>query len=248
MLRFSLGLAVVFAAWWLLSAAAPAGVVPPPEAVLPRLAGLLIGGGLAVHAAASLLRVAAGLILALGLGVPAGLALGRFKALDAVFAPAVYLLYPVPKIALLPVIILLAGVGEAPKIALLALVLFFQVLIPARDAARGLERSYLVSLRSLGGTDRHLFRFVLLPSLLPGLVSSLRVGTGTALAVLFFAETFFTRYGLGVFIVDNWMKAAYVDMFAGIAALGLAGLAVFKLIDLAERLACPWLARTSFGE
>ncbi len=81
---------------------------------------------------------------------------------------------------------------------------------------------------------------MLWPSLLPALLAALRVGSGTALAVLFFAETFFTRYGLGGFLVDSWMRAAYVDLFAGIVGLGLLGLLLFAAIDLAERRFCRW--------
>jgi NitT/TauT family transport system permease protein len=86
-------------------------------------------------------------------------------------------------------------------------------------------------------------RFVVLPAILPAVLTALRIGSGTALAVLFFAETFFTELGLGIFIVDGWMKASYADMLAGIVAIGLLGLLLFTVLDRAQRLLCRWQRR-----
>jgi NitT/TauT family transport system permease protein len=122
------------------------------------------------------------------------------------------------------------------------LVLFFQVLVAVRDAAREVPLPFLISLRSLGGTRRHALRYVLAPALVPALLSSLRVGTGTALAVLFFSETFGTSLGLGWFVMESWMRMSYVDMFTGIFCLGLLGLAIFLLIDVLHHRLCRWQA------
>ena len=99
---------------------------------------------------------------------------------------------------------------------------------------------YLLSLRSLGGTRLQAARYVLLPALFPSLLSSLRIGTGTDLAVLFFAETFGTRKGLGWFVMESWMRMSYVDMFAGILCLGIVGLGIFLAIDALYRRLCRW--------
>ena len=95
-------------------------------------------------------------------------------------------------------------------------------------------------LRSLGARRGQTFRFLVWPALLPALLSSLRIGTGTALAVLFFAETFGTNVGLGWFVMESWMRMSYVDMYAGILCLALLGLALFLAIDLIQRWACRW--------
>jgi NitT/TauT family transport system permease protein len=243
------GTAVILAmipAWWLLSAATGGTVVPSPLSVGRRLleiAPLLMG----VHAAASLARVVAGLAAALLTAVPLGLAMGRSRALDRTLAPAAYLLYPVPKIALLPAVMVLFGLADTSKVTVVFLVLFFQVLLAVRDAARDIPAQYYLSLRSLGARKRHAALLVTWPAVLPQLLTALRVGTGTALAVLFFAETFGTRRGLGYFVVESWMRTAYPDMYAGIVALGLAGLAIFLLIDALQRRACRWLRPAGGG-
>jgi NitT/TauT family transport system permease protein len=231
------GAAALTAAWWAGSRAAPAGLVPGPGEVAVRLVELL-GNGLAAHVGASLLRIAAALVLTLATAVPAGIALGRSRRWDGALSPLVYLLFPVPKIALLPIVMLLLGIGNGARIAIVTLVLFFQVLVSTRDAARGVPEPLMVSLRSLGASRGQSLRWVVIPSILPALFSALRVGTATALAVLFFSETFGTRRGLGYFVMESWMRLSYVDMYAGILCLGLLGLALFAAIDALEAVTC----------
>ncbi|MGO9410084.1 MAG: ABC transporter permease [Spirochaetia bacterium] len=237
------GLVVLLAAWWILSMCLPQGFVPDPLSVVVRFIELL-PTVLWQHALASLGRVGAALAVSLLSAVPAGVALGRVRRLDWLFSPVAYALYPVPKIALLPVVMLLLGLGNVSKAVIVFIVLFFQVLISSRDGARGISPQYILSLRSLGANHLQALRYVVWPALLPGLLSSLRVGTGTALAVLFFAETFGTTRGLGWFVMESWMRMSYVDMFAGILCLGLVGLGLFLAIDLAQRRLCRWLPKT----
>ncbi|MGA2381731.1 MAG: ABC transporter permease subunit [Spirochaetia bacterium] len=235
------GLAAMIAVWWALSLLVPDGFIPAPDAVGLRFL-VLFPGALAAHSAASLGRVAAALALSILTAVPAGIAVGRNPVLGRILSPILYVLYPVPKIALLPLLMLLFGLGDSSKVLIVFLVLFFQVLVAVRDAAREVPPQFLLSLRSLGGTRRHAVLYVLAPALIPAILSSLRIGTGTALAVLFFSETFGTRVGLGWFVMESWMRMSYVDMFAGILCLGLLGLAVFVGIDSLQRRLCRWQA------
>ncbi|WP_455381626.1 ABC transporter permease [Salinispira pacifica] len=214
-------------------------ILPFPWTVVRRFVELFPVPLLA-HMAASLARVVAALAVSFAVALPLGIAMGRVKALDWLLSPASYLLFPVPKIALLPVVLLVFGLGNVAKVFLVMLVLFFQILTSVRDAAKGVDRRYLLSFRSLGGSRIQSIRFVILPALLPSLFTALRVGSGTALAVLFFAETFFTRFGLGYFIMDSWTRVAYLDMYVGIMGLSLLGLGIFAALDLAERLLCGW--------
>lgn len=229
--------------WWAASLIAGGRIIPDPPTVLSRFF-LLLPGAMWRHVLASLARIAAGLALALLTAVPAGFMTGRSRALDRAVSPLAYLLYPVPKIALLPVIMLLFGLTDASKVIVVFLVLFFQLFVAARDAAKEIPEQYLLSLRSLGAGRLQAARYVIWPALLPQVLSALRVGAGTALAVLFFAETFGTRRGLGYFVMESWMRLAYPDMYAGILGLGLLGLAIFKSIDAVQRRACRWRGPT----
>ncbi len=238
-LFFCAGLAGLAVLWWALAVLVPGGFIPGPDTVVLRFL-VLFPRALAAHSAASLGRVAAALALSLLTAVPAGIAIGRSPVLGRLLSPILYVLYPVPKIALLPVLLLLFGLGDPSKVLIVYLVLFFQVLVSVRDAAREVPPQFLLSLRSLGGTRRDAARYVLIPALVPPLLSSLRVGTGTGLAVLFFSETFGTNLGLGWFVMESWMRMSYVDMFAGIFCLGLLGLTIFLGIDLLQRRFCRW--------
>ena len=236
--------AALVAAWWLASLAIDTPFLPSPDVVAIRLVEL-VPGPLWHHLLASLGRVLASVAAAFVTAVPLGIAAGRTRALDRLVTPAAYLLAPIPKIALLPIIMLLVGLGEASRVLVVFLVLFFQFLVAARDGAREVPEAYYLSLASLGARGRDMVSMVTWPAVLPALFTALRVGIATALAVLFFAETFGTRWGLGYFVVESWMRMAYADLYAGVVAFGALGLALTRLADAAARRACRWQELTS---
>ncbi len=185
-------------------------------------------------------RVLAAMLIGSALAVPAGLALGRSPRADAVFAPMIFLTYPIPKVVFLPVLMLLLGLGHLSKIALITLIVFFQILVTARDAARAVPEGAVLSVRSLGATGRDVARHVVVPASLPEIFTALRIGTGTAVAVLFLAEATAGTSGLGWFIVDAWGRIDYPAMFAGIIAMALLGVALYELLDVIESWATRW--------
>lgn len=200
--------------------------------------------GLALHTAVSAWRVIASIVIAVVLAAPLGLALGQLKRLDRLAAPLVYLTYPIPKIVLLPIVLLFLGLGDASKIFIIALILFYQVLVVVRDAASGIRPELVLSVRSLGARRRQILRYVYLPACVPAMLTSLRVSTGTAIAVLFFAESFATRNGLGYYIIDTWASLSYTRMYAGVLAMSLLGLALYVALDWLEARACRWCRAT----
>ena len=215
-------------------------ILPSPLAVIVTFIDEL-GNGLLEHFLASLWRVVASTVLAILLAAPAGVMLGQSQRLDSIFAPVVYLLYPVPKVVLVPVVLLLLGVGDLPKIVIIFLVLFFQILVLVRDQAAGLRPELIESVRSLGAGRRALFRFVYLPASIPAILTALRQSVGTAVAVLYVAELFATRLGLGYYIFLNGSTLFnYRAMYAGILAMSLLGLGLYFLVDWLERVATPY--------
>ncbi len=238
--RGAAGAAVLILLWQIAAAVLARPFLPGPGAAFAALLRLAASGSLAVHGLASASRVlwatAAGFLPAAALGMAAG----RSRRLDALLSPAVYVLHPLPKVAFLPIILLVFGLGEFSKIFLVAFIIFSQILVAARDAARRVPAQLIDSVRSLGAGRLGLFRLAILPAVLPDLLTALRVSLGTATAVLFLAETFATDTGLGYLIVDAWARVSYPEMYAAIAALSLLGLGFFAAVDLAERLLCPW--------
>ena len=166
--------------------------------------------------------------------------MGYAAKADRIFSPFVYLMYPVPKIALLPILMLLAGVGEISKVLMLFLIIVFQVIIAVRDAVRAIPQETYMPLLSLGASFFSIFRHVLWPASLPKFITAVRVAMATAISVLFFTETFGSQYGLGYFIMDAWLRVNYLEMYAGIVVLSLLGLLLFSMLDFIEMRVCRW--------
>ena len=225
--------------WWAVSLLAAIPIIPSPWDVVGRLFATF-ADAVAIHSLYSLWRIVAGLCLAIVIGLPLGVIMGYFPTVDRYFAPLVYLTYPVPKIALLPILMLLFGVGELPKVIMIFLIVVFQVIIALRDSIRAIPQETYYPLYSLGASFGYIFREVLWPASLPKFITALRVALATAISVLFFTETFGTQYGMGYFIMDAWLRVNYLDMYVGIMVLSLMGLALFSLLDFIEYRATRW--------
>ena len=225
--------------WQIVSLIVQLPIIPPPYLAIERLADIF-SDTIAVHALYSLWRIVAGVLLAVAVGVPLGILMGYAKKADTLLAPVVYLTYPVPKIALLPILMLLFGIGELPKIFMIFLIVIFQVLVALRDGIGAIPKEMFYPLYTLGASFKDIFCKILWPAVLPNFITALRVAMGTAISVLFFTETFGTKYGMGYFIMDAWLRVNYLDMYAGIIVLSLIGLCLFGILDLCERYFCSW--------
>ncbi len=231
----------LLALWQLIALLVHQPILPPPARVLTTLWEETRRGNLSGHFLASLWRVVASTLLAILTAAPAGLALGQFKRLNAVFSPIIYILYPIPKVVFVPVVLLFLGIGDLSKIVVIYLILFFQILVLVRDQAAGLHPELIRSVRSLGAGRLALFRFVFLPASIPGILTALRQSVGTAVAVLYIAELFATQRGLGYYIYLNGNTLFnYPAMYAGVIAMSLLGLGLYFTVDGLERLLCPW--------
>lgn len=243
------GTLFLLAAWQALSWVVGSGVLPlrartnilpGPLEVFPIFLRQL-PRDLGRHFLVSLWRVVASMALAVALAVPAGLVMGQSRRLNRLLSPLVYLTYPVPKVVLVPVVVLFFGVGDLAKIVVITLILFFQILVLVRDAAATLRPELLNSVRSLGAGRRALFLYVYLPASLPAVLTALRVSVGTAVAVLYVAELYATQQGLGYYIfLQGSSLFDYPAMYAGIVALALLGLGLYFSVDWLERRLCPW--------
>lgn len=231
-------LAIWQVAAWLISRP----ILPAPLQVALTFIEEMRSGTLIGHFLTSLWRVIASTFLAILTAAPAGLILGQSQRLNRIFAPLIYLLYPIPKVVFVPIILLFLGIGDAPKIAIIFLILFFQILVLVRDQAFGIRPELLMSVRSLGAGRRALFRYVYLPASLPAILTALRQSVGTAVAVLYIAELFATQKGLGYYIYFTGSTLFnYPAMYAGIAAMSFLGLGLYFGVDWLERKLCPWL-------
>jgi len=234
------GFLMFLAIWQALAWIIHRPIMPSPLEVLP-LFSTSIFGRLGMHLLASTGRVLAAIGLAVITAVPIGLGLGQSPRLDRIFAPLIAIVYPIPKIVLLPAIYVLMGITDMSKILLIALIIFFQILVVVRDEAAKLHPELILSVRSLGAGRRALFRYVYFPASLPAVLTALRLSVGTAIAVLFIAEQSLTTWGLGYYIVvETYQVLRYPQMYAGILAMSLLGLALYFAIYSLEGRVCRY--------
>jgi len=232
-------LLALFAVWAAVAMAVNLPMLPTPWAVIYTFV-LDLPQKLGWHIAVSGWRILASMLLATAIGAPLGLVLGQNKRWDRFAFPLIYTTYPIPKVALLPIIILFLGIGDVSKVFLITLILFFQVLVIVRDASSNIPSGLVLSLRSLGANRTQLLRYVYLPACLPATLTSLRINVAIAIAVLYLAESFATTSGLGYYVMNTWQQLAYTKMYAAILAMSLIGAVAFIALALIERRLCLW--------
>ena len=193
------------------------------------------------HLLASLKRILLGVGIAIGIGLLITFLFIQSNKTKLIIDSFVYISYPIPKLALLPIVMLLAGIGETTKIIMIVLIIVFQIIISLRDGVNKIPKESLLVATSLGINEKQKLRHIILPAITPDLLSTLRVAIGTAISVLFVTEKYGTNKGMGYFIVDSWMRINYMHMYAGIVILSLLGFLLFIIIDLLEISTCQWL-------
>jgi len=232
-------LAVVLVAWWLISWIIRLPIVPSPVDVFINI-GQDFFTKMENHVLYSLGRIFGGIGLSIIIGVPLGYLMGTYERVNRLLSPLVYFTYPVPKLALLPVVMLLFGLGEASKLIMIVLIVVFQFIVSSRDAVVNIPPAIFRSLQSMGASRIQMLTEIILPATLPEVLTATRLALGTAVSILFFTETFGTEFGMGYFIMDAWLRVDYLDMYGGIVVLSLMGFLLFTLIDVAEKRLSPW--------
>ena len=226
-------------AWHIIAMILSTPVLPYPALVIRSLFSGL-AGGLPLHIAYSSMRIALSVLAALVVGLPLGIAIGYSKSLSRWLSPFLYLSYPIPKLALMPVIMLLFGLGETSKTIMIFLILFFPVTVDIAGAARAMNKEVFQTMKAFGACDMAIARCIVLPGVIPAVLDSLKVSLGIALSILFFAENYGTQHGLGYFIMNSWQKMDYINLYAGILTLALMGFALFLILDFIDDKVTAW--------
>jgi ABC-type nitrate/sulfonate/bicarbonate transport system permease component len=194
-----------------------------PSAILAALWELAITGELWVALAASLYRVSTGFVLGTVAGVVVGLGAGIVPGIRHFFDPLVSFLYSIPKIAFLPVFLLLFGLGHASKIAIIAFSGFFPVFVASRHAVLSVNKLLIWTAQNMGTPERKIFFRVVIPAAAPQLFSGVRIGLAHAFVVLFAAELIGSKVGLGTIISSGEEWVRFDLMFAGIVCFAVLG-------------------------
>lgn len=218
----------------------PALFLPSPVGVVEELVDMAGSGQLAVHLAASLRRLVAGFVAGATAGVVAGVVVGFFSLAEAMGQPIIAATFPIPKIALLPLLILWLGIGEASKIVVIALGVFFPMAINTAAGVRQADPLLVRAAVSFGAGRASIIRKVLIPSALPTVFAGLKLGAGTALLLLVAAEMIGAESGIGFLVLQAGNLMETTKLMVGILVLSFLGVLSHWSLDRVERLVLPW--------
>ena len=214
--------------------------VPPPSEVVVALVDGLIDGSLVADVVVSSERIALGFLLG---AIPATL-LGIWSGLNRtvyyLVRPLATMLYPVPKIALLPLVIVVLGIGEISKIVTVAISVFLMVVIHTIGGVMQVDRRYFEVGRLYGANQRTLFRTVALPASLPAIIEGWKLAMGFALTLIVGVEFVGASNGIGYRIWQSYELYAIADMFAAVCLIAALGWVLTVGLDELERLLVPW--------
>jgi ABC-type nitrate/sulfonate/bicarbonate transport system permease component len=216
--------------------------IPAPSDIAVRFWQLTINGELAMHTAATLWRVLAGFVIGAVPAVAIGLLMAMFRPVRIFFDPLVAALMPIPKVALMPLLLLAFGFGDASKIALVATAVFFPVVVNAYAGAANIERIYWDVAKNYGASTYVMFTRVVFFGALPLIFAGLRIALAVSFVVLVAAEFVASKTGIGYLIWNSWELLEVDYMFVGIIVIGMLGLITAVLFQEIERKLIPWKA------
>src|SRR6516225_662562 len=215
---------------------------PAPSSVVSTMIEMLRTGELVTHTAVSMQRLFYGAILG---GVPAlvlGIAMGLNRPIRALFDPLIAATYPVPKSAILPLALLIFGLGEASKIFMVAVGVFFPVVINATTGVLEINKIYLDVGRNYKANRWNTFWTIALPGALPVIMTGFKLGIGIGLVLIAVAEMVGAKSGLGYLIWSAWSTFAVEQMYVGLFVIAIIGFLITLALNELERVIIPWKA------
>jgi len=232
------------AAWEVVarSGVVPRALFPAPSDVVAAFVEWARAGALALDLATSLGRALIGYVLGGGCGLLVGTISGRSPSIDAVLSPIVHVLRPIPPVAIIPLVILWAGIGDGAKVTAIAFAVFFPVWVASHAGSSAVPQIYLWSGRVLGASKWRQLLTIVFPSALPTIVAGLRIGVATAFVMVFVTELAGASNGLGYEIALSQSAYRIDRMVAALALLAMTAAATDYLQLATLRAAFPWLA------
>ncbi|HEY4775695.1 MAG TPA: ABC transporter permease [Xanthobacteraceae bacterium] len=216
--------------------------IPAPTDIAVRFWELAASGDLAVHTSVTLYRVIAGFLIGAIPAVAIGLIMAMFNPVRIFCDPLIAAIFPIPKVALMPLLLLAFGFGDASKIALVAIAVFFPVIVNTYTGAANIDRIYWDVAKNYGASSYVMFTRVVFFGALPLIFAGLRIAVAVSFVVLVAAEFVASKSGLGYLIWNSWELLQVDYMFVGIVVIGVLGLITAVLLQELERIVVPWKA------
>jgi sulfonate transport system permease protein len=234
---------LVLLACWELAARSgllDARLFTPPTLIVGRGWEMVLSGELWTNVVATTLRLVAGFLIGSALGIAAGLLMGVWRPVRAALGPTFTALYALPKIAILPLLLLIFGLTETPKILAVVISVFFVVQINTLAGVVQIDGRILEAARAYRATGWRLFRYVLLPGATPAIMTGLRVAAGMSVIVITAVEFVASNDGLGYLIWNSWQLFQPKDMYVGLITVSIIGAFMTGLIIMLEKVLLPW--------
>jgi NitT/TauT family transport system permease protein len=215
---------------------------PAPSSIVAKLFEMAGSGELTENVLISLQRIVLGFLLG---GVPAiviGIAMGIWRPVRALVDPLIVATYPIPKSSLLPLILLIFGLGEMSKVVMVAIGVFYPMAINATAGVLQINQIYLDVGKSFKASPWDTFRTIALPGALPFIMTGVKLGAGLALILIAIAEMVGAKSGIGYMIWSAWETFAVAKMYVGLFVIALIGFAISLLLNEIERWVIRWKA------
>ena len=214
--------------------------LPRPSDVLETFKELYISGLLFKHLLPSLSRLFVGAIIGVTVGVWVGVLIGLFSTIRSGMVPLVAAIFPIPKIALLPLFVIWFGIGEGSKYALIAFGTFTPTVVATYGAVDNVDRTLIRMGQSFGLSWFSIVRKIVLPGAMPGILSGLRISLAIAIILLVAAEMLGAEYGIGAYVLEAGSLYDLERLFAGVIILSLLGVTMSAVIGYFERRLLDW--------
>jgi NitT/TauT family transport system permease protein len=216
--------------------------VPAPSDIAVQFWKMTMSGELGWHVSVTLYRALMGFLIGTVPGVAMGLLMAMFRPVRIFFDPLIATLFPIPKIALMPLLLLAFGFGDASKVALVAIAVFFPVIVNTYVGAANIDKIYWDVAKNYGASQFIMFRRIVFFGALPMIFAGLRIALAVSFIVLVASEFVATKSGIGYLIWNSWELLRVDVMFVGIVSIGILGLIVSAIFQEIERKVIPWKA------
>lgn len=223
--------------------AVDARFLPPPSLIAQTWLASLLHGSLGLDILVSLKRLIMGFVLGTALGLVIGMIMIIGRGIRDVLDVFITLVYPIPKVAILPLLLIWLGSGDLTRVLVIASGAFFPVVINVYGAAKDVDRILIRAARNLGAGNRQLLRYVVMPAILPAFYAGAILGGSLSLVLMVYAEMTAADSGIGYFTYTASTLFEPEKAFAGVFTLGALGWLWHKCIVLARTYHCPWQIR-----
>jgi len=218
----------------------PPYILPAFSAVIEEIVRQVATGELFLHLLYTISRSVIGIVVGGLVGLILGLFMGWYRWFEQFSAYVVSATYPLPKIALIPLLIVWLGLGEMPRLVMAFVGVLYPVLINTIVGVKSVDPVLVKAARDMGASDRQLFWEVMLPGSLPMVFAGLKLGSGVAFILVVASEMLYGQYGVGFQVQDAASILQMPRVFAGLTVLSVLGILLFAAVDRLQQWAIPW--------